>query len=139
MILKNINDTEKFAKELIDKLLPGDIICLVGDLSAGKTTLSKYIIKALGINDEVISPTFNYVKEYNIKNNDKIHKIYHFDVYRIKSTEELLEIGFYDYINDKNSIKIIEWADIIEDEIPKNAKWIYINIINENTREIIIK
>lgn len=94
MIFKNINDTEKFAKELTDKLLPGDIICLVGDLSAGKTTLSKYIIKAFGVNNEVVSPTFNYVKEYNIKNNKKFNRIYHFDVYRIKSTDELLEIGF---------------------------------------------
>lgn len=139
MILKNINDTEKFANEFAKKTKTGDIICLVGDLSAGKTTLTKFLISEFGVDEEVVSPTFNYVKEYKIKNKNKISKIYHFDVYRIKSTEELLEIGFYDYINDNNAVKIIEWADIIENEIPKNAKWVYINIINENEREIIVK
>lgn len=139
MILNSIEETQKFAKEFVKEISPGDIICLVGDLSAGKTTLSKFMISALGIKDEVLSPTFNYVKEYKLKSNSKFDKIYHFDIYRIKSVDELYEIGFYEYLYDEKSIKIIEWADIIEDEIPKTAKWIYISILNDNAREVKIK
>ena len=136
MILNNESDTIKFAKEYSNKIKSGDIICLVGDLGAGKTTFAKHFLYTLGVKDDIVSPTFNYVKEYNIEN-DNINKIYHFDVYRIKSNEQLQEIGFYDYIYDKNAISLIEWADNIIDEIPENAKWLKIRIIDENKREII--
>ena len=136
MILNNESDTIKFAKEYSNKIKSGEIICLVGDLGAGKTTFAKHFLSTLGVKDDIVSPTFNYVKEYNIEN-DSINKIYHFDVYRIKSNEQLQEIGFYDYIYDKNAISLIEWADNIIDEIPENAKWLKIRIIDENKREII--
>ena len=88
-----------FAKELKD----GDIVALYGDLGAGKTVFTKGIAKGLGIEDDVVSPTFTLLKEYY---GDK--KLYHFDLYRIEDEEELEHIGFYDYLG-RDGICVIEW------------------------------
>lgn len=88
-----------FAKELKD----GDIVALYGDLGAGKTVFTKGIAKGLGIEDDVVSPTFTLLKEYY---GDK--KLYHFDLYRIEDEEELEHIGFYDYLG-RDGVCVIEW------------------------------
>lgn len=116
LIIKNENDTKLFAEALTPQLKPGDIIALVGDLGTGKTTLTQYIARCLGITEDITSPTFNIVKEYK---SGKI-PLYHFDVYRIKSLEDLFEIGYEEYFYD-NGISIIEWADLIYEAIPENA------------------
>ncbi|MDD6920382.1 MAG: tRNA (adenosine(37)-N6)-threonylcarbamoyltransferase complex ATPase subunit type 1 TsaE [Eubacteriales bacterium] len=116
LIIKNENDTKLFAEALTPQLKPGDIIALVGDLGTGKTTLTQYIARCLGITEDITSPTFNIVKEYK---SGKI-PLYHFDVYRIKSLEDLFEIGYEEYFYG-NGISIIEWADLIYEAIPENA------------------
>lgn len=116
LVIKNENDTKLFAKALAPQLKPGDIIALIGDLGTGKTTLTQYIAYYLGINENITSPTFNIVKEYE---NGKI-PLYHFDVYRIKSLEDLFEIGYEEYFYG-NGISIIEWADLIYEAIPEDA------------------
>ena len=97
------------------------IILLNGDLGSGKTTLAKQLIKALGVKDAVTSPTFNIVSEYRSENNGLI---YHFDLYRIKQTEELYEIGFEEYL-ESGHICIIEWPEIAE---PFLTSSVYTNV-----------
>lgn len=121
-ILKNEAETIEFGKQLGMILNPTDIICLVGDLGAGKTCLSKSIAKSYGISEDITSPTFNIVNEY--EENQK--KLFHFDVYRLSDAEELYYIGFENYISG-DGLCIIEWADIVREVIPKDAIWVYIN------------
>lgn len=132
--ISNIQDMRSFAYDIAKNTKAGDIISLTGDLGAGKTIFTKYFAEGLGVIDQVTSPTFNIFKTYKGKN----FIIYHFDVYRIKDISELTDIGFYEYINDDRSVKIIEWADLIKEEVP-DAIWIDIKIIDNNEREIIIK
>ena len=98
----------------------GDIVCLDGDLGAGKTALTKGIAKGLGIKVHVTSPTFTIVNEYSAS-----IPLYHFDVYRISDCEEMFEIGFEEYI-EGNGIVVIEWSNSIKDILP--ADRIQINI-----------
>ena len=133
VICKNENETKKLAKKISDIISKGDILCLDGDLGAGKTTFTKYLCKNLGIDGYVNSPSYTLVNEYNGKVD-----IYHFDVYRIFSIEELYEIGFEEYISS-DKIIIIEWAKKIKDIIPKEAVWIDISLgkeINERVFKI---
>lgn len=132
--IDNEVDMRKFAIYIASNIKNGDIIALTGDLGAGKTYFTKCFMKELGVVDDVTSPTFNIIKTYKSKK----FIINHFDVYRIKDVSELVDIGFYEYINDPKNIKIIEWANLIKEEIPE-AIWIDIKIIDKNKREIIYK
>lgn len=118
--LENENDTKKFAEELAETLSPGDVIALIGDLGTGKTTLTKYLAKALGVTETVTSPTFNIVKEYR---SGRL-PLFHFDVYRIEDPDEMYEIGFEEYLY-AGGVCVIEWADRIEELLPEDAKIIY--------------
>ena len=139
MIINNINDTKSFAEDLAKNTKAGTTYGLIGNLAAGKTTFTKYFINYFIKNIEVISPTFNIVKTYNIDNSN-IKYINHFDVYRLKNDDELIEIGFYDYISDQYSINIVEWADMIKDKLPDNTIFIEFKYYNKdiNKREILI-
>lgn len=109
-------DTRLLGLRLAEAAEPGDIIALVGDLGTGKTALTKYIAEGLGIKEEVISPTFTIVKEYR---SGRL-PLFHFDVYRLSSGEELLDIGAEDYLED-SGLSVIEWADIVADVLPEDA------------------
>lgn len=103
-----LNDLENVAKQLINNVKTKTLL-FYGDMGVGKTTLIKTIVKVLGSNDEVSSPTFSIVNEYELNNN----KIYHFDLYRINDLEEAYNFGIEDYIDSKNW-KLIEWPEKIE-------------------------
>lgn len=114
------DDTKAVAESLAKRSKPKDIFCLNGDLGAGKTFFVKSFAHALGITDNISSPTFTIINEYHGK---KIN-LYHFDTYRISSLEELEYTNCQDYFYG-NGICLIEWADIIKDIIPKSATQIY--------------
>ena len=107
-ISKTIADTKAIAKSISCYIKPGDIILLNGDLGAGKTTLTKYLCDNWQVGDVVCSPSFTIIKEYTGKD----FKIYHADLYRLTSEDELIEIGFEEILNDQSSVKIIEWPTI---------------------------
>ena len=119
--IKNEHDTEESGMKLASSLEPGDIVALIGDLGTGKTTLTKYIAKGLGVTENIDSPTFNIVKEHK----SGIIPLFHFDVYRLSSGDELLDIGADEYFYS-DGVCIIEWADIVADVVPEKAKVILI-------------
>ena len=106
-----------------------------GDMGVGKTTLIKELIKQLGVDEHVSSPTFSLVNEY--LSSDKKH-IYHFDFYRIKDQEEAYDIGIEDYFDSPNWC-FIEWPDNIKDLLPLEHVEIHLDNTNNNTRLISIK
>ncbi|HBB28274.1 MAG TPA: tRNA (adenosine(37)-N6)-threonylcarbamoyltransferase complex ATPase subunit type 1 TsaE [Clostridiales bacterium] len=128
MIIKasNLQDTDKIGKIIGESLKSGTVICLEGDLGAGKTTLTQSIAKGLEIHDYVTSPTFTIIKEYNGRLN-----LYHMDAYRLDSEDEMYDLGYDEYINS-DGVCIIEWASKIKGLIPKSAINITININYEN-------
>ena len=129
--LENENVTKEIGYRLGKLLTPESVICLLGDLGAGKTTITQSIAKALEVDDYITSPTFTIVNEYEGK-----MPLYHFDVYRIGSSEEMYDIGYEDYING-NGVCIIEWANLIEDILPEEYLKIELNY-KDMSREMIL-
>lgn len=122
--------------ETIGKLCqPGDIFCLEGEVGAGKTHLTKGIAKGLGITDYITSPTFTIVNEYE---SGRL-KLNHFDVYRVNDPDEIYAIGFDEYIFS-SAVSVIEWAEYIEELIPKESVYITISKVaeEEDSRDIAI-
>ena len=109
-------DTRMLGLEIADALEPGDVVALIGDLGTGKTALTKYIAEGLGVKEEISSPTFTIIKEYK---SGRI-PLYHFDVYRLGSGEELLDIGAEDMLEGDGAC-VIEWADIVADVLPEDS------------------
>jgi len=130
-ISHSLKDTEKFAKKFAEKLENGNVVLLYGDLGAGKTTLCKSIIKALGYNGVVTSPTFTILNEYQ----GKILSIHHFDMYRLESIDEAVEIGADEILKSGQGICLIEWPEKLAGILSKDAIKIYIESIDENTRK----
>jgi tRNA threonylcarbamoyladenosine biosynthesis protein TsaE len=129
-------ETVQIAKKVADHLSKGSIVCLDGDLGAGKTIFAKGLIKALGVIDLVTSPTFTIVNEYRGR-----FPVYHFDVYRIDNPYEMYDIGFDEYIFGEG-ISVIEWGSKIKEILPDK----YVEIILEkdlsigtNYRKLIIE
>ncbi|MDY5436401.1 tRNA (adenosine(37)-N6)-threonylcarbamoyltransferase complex ATPase subunit type 1 TsaE [Peptostreptococcus porci] len=122
IFLENEESTKKIGEIIGEKLFNGAILCLNGDLGAGKTTLTKSIAKALRIDEDITSPTFTIVNEYT----EGSIPLYHFDVYRIVEADEMYDIGFDEYINS-DGICIIEWSSIIRDILPKERLEINLN------------
>ncbi len=128
---KNVEDTLLLAQNIESEKFPGMVICLNGDLGSGKTVFVKGFARAIGIEDNITSPTFTIVKEYM---NGEI-PLYHMDVYRIDENEDF---GVEDYFN-KDGVCIIEWSELIEDRLPQERLDITFKIIDENTRRLVFK
>ncbi len=128
-------DTEKIAAEFARTLRPNDVVAMYGDLGAGKTAFAKGVARALGVTAYVTSPTFTIVNEY--KGN---MPFYHFDAYRIGSSEEMYDIGFEDYIY-AGGVSLIEWSELIEDILPDKRYRVTIekSQTDDNTRTITIE
>ena len=126
-------ETMNLAKNIGDITKPGDIICLRGELGAGKTHFVKGFVTAFGISPETVSsPTFSIIQEYSGS-----IPVYHFDFYRLESAQEALEIGAEEYFYG-DGVSIIEWPERIESLLPDGIKEIQISSINKTTRKITI-
>lgn len=132
-ILANIEQTYEFGYSLGKLLIAGDVICLNGNLGAGKTTLSKSIAKGMGIDDYITSPTFTIINEYYSNLN-----LYHFDTYRLEENSDVFYLGFDEYFYG-NGVCIIEWAEKIKDALPEDYLELNIKSIDEFSREVEIK
>lgn len=129
---RNEIDTMELAENIESEKFPGMIICLDGELGSGKTVFVKGFAKSLGITENITSPTFNIVKEYESGE----MKLNHMDVYRIEDTDE--SIAFNDYFKG-DGVTIIEWAELIEDKLPDERLEIKFKVIDENTRVLVLK
>lgn len=123
--------TKKLGHLLAEQLCGGEIICLSGDLGAGKTTFTQGLLKGLKIKGPYTSPTFAIMKHYTHKENN----VYHIDAYRV-SAKDLSELGFKDFAGQKNSITIIEWPEKVKSLIPTSALWINFKWLSEKERKI---
>lgn len=120
-------DTMNFAKQIAAKLKRGDIVVLTGELGSGKTKFVEGFLSFFGLENEISSPTFTIVNEYDT--ND--FPIYHFDVYRLEDSSEFYEIGGEEYF--ENGLCLIEWGEIIKDAFPN--KYIHITFRKDNKNE----
>jgi tRNA threonylcarbamoyladenosine biosynthesis protein TsaE len=127
-------ESRQLARELASKLRPGDVLTFSGDLGAGKSFFCREIIKYLcGEQTSVISPTFNLLQTYEYQ----ACTIYHFDLYRLKSPDEIYELGIEEALS--GNICLIEWPEIIAPLLPKDAIHIEIETICNNKRQISVK
>jgi tRNA threonylcarbamoyladenosine biosynthesis protein TsaE len=124
IITNSPEETTKTAEEFARELLPGSVVCLYGDLGVGKTTFTAGFAKGLEITERILSPTFSIIREYTSET--KKIKLYHLDLYRLESIEEIKGIGIFDILDDKQSIIVIEWADKLQDLLPKHRIDIHI-------------
>ena len=125
------DDTMELAQNLESEKFPNMVICLEGDLGSGKTVFAKAFALALGVTENITSPTFTIIKEYY----GGEMPLFHMDVYRLNEVKQ--DIGIEEYFT-KKGVTIIEWSDLIEDILPKNRLDIRIKIIDENTRQFVI-
>ena len=130
------DETQAFAADMAKRLSAGDVLCLYGDLGAGKTAFVQGLAKGLGIDEPITSPTFTIVNEYEGR-----LPLYHFDVYRIADSDEMYEVGFDEYVYGEG-VSVIEWPQLIADILPERRFDIEIKKDlekGENYREITVR
>jgi tRNA threonylcarbamoyladenosine biosynthesis protein TsaE len=131
-VSRSEEDTLELAENIESEKFPGMVICLNGELGSGKTVFVKGFAKALGISDTVTSPTFNLVKEYTSGEMN----LYHMDVYRLEDGNR--EFGLNDYLN-QDAVVIIEWPEMIEDQLPEERLDVTFKVTGENTRTLVFE
>ncbi len=134
IITRSPEETISAAEKLGKLLKAGDMIAYKGGLGAGKTTFTRGLAIGLGLGDNVTSPTFALVNEYRGAD----MTLYHFDMYRISSEDDLESTGFYDYPFE-DCVAAVEWSENIADFLPKHTIFITLNRLSELEREIIIE
>lgn len=140
IITKIEKETFELAKKMSSKLQGGEIIALNGELGAGKTIFTKGLADGLGVKKTITSPTFVIMKVYGgIRNQESgqagIRQLVHIDAYRLQSGADLEAIGALDYFERKDTVTVVEWAERIENILPKKVK--SINITIDNNKRII--
>ena len=133
IITRDEDETYKLGVLIGSIIIPGTVFSLNGDLGTGKTHFTKGLAEGLEVKDYITSPSFTILNEYEGR-----LKLHHFDVYRIEDISEMYEIGFEDYI-DGDGVCVIEWGDMVKDLLPKDTVNIKINMVDNNTREILIE
>jgi tRNA threonylcarbamoyladenosine biosynthesis protein TsaE len=128
IVTKSAEETARVGEEYAKTLRAGDVVLLDGEMGAGKTAFTKGVAKGLSIQEEVTSPTYAYMNDYD-------GVLFHFDCYRIESVEQAERLGFSDYF-DMGGICLIEWSQNIEELLPNGCKRVQITKLGENEREI---
>ncbi len=130
--IKGLEDYPQAAREFIGQMQGARIFAFYGKMGSGKTTLIKSICEELGVEDSINSPTFAIVNEYE----DREHRtIFHFDFYRIKSLEEVYNMGYEEYVYS-DAICFMEWPELIEELLPEETTKVYIEENGQGEREV---
>ena len=127
-------ETEALGARLAERLQPGDVIAFRGDLGAGKTALTRGIAAGLGISDRVTSPTYTIVNEYP---SGRL-PLFHFDMYRLSSADELFDIGWEDYLR-RNAVLAVEWSENVEDAFDGSETRIRFEKLSDTERRITVE
>ncbi|MCW1913397.1 tRNA (adenosine(37)-N6)-threonylcarbamoyltransferase complex ATPase subunit type 1 TsaE [Luteolibacter sp. GHJ8] len=130
-IVRDEAEMEALGTELAAGLAAGSVLALVGGLGAGKTRLVKGLARAMGFPGEVTSPTFSLVHEYR---GGRV-PVFHFDLYRLKDDQELLGIGWDEFL-DEPGVVIAEWADLFPDLLPARTIWLRFEVLAEGGRRV---
>ena len=131
MITKSAAETRALGEKLAERLQPGDVLLLEGDLGAGKSELTRGIAKGLGVTETVTSPSFTILNVYESGR----FPLYHFDWYRLESSEELYELGMDEYLGGDGAA-VVEWPGRCPDAVPEGAVRIRMTAAGENERLI---
>ncbi len=132
-ISHSVNETEEFAAQLAQALRPGDVLAFRGGMGAGKTAFIRGLARGLEAAGEVSSPTFALVHEHNGK-----IPLFHFDLYRITSLEDLYSTGYFDYL-DRSGILAVEWSEQIEGILDEKTILITLETLGETSRKITVE
>ena len=130
-LCNGLEDTQKAAREIAGMLKGRETIAYFGNLGAGKTTFTRFLCEALGVEEEVTSPTFAMVHEYH----SGAFPVYHFDMYRVEGPESLFSTGYYDYLG--TGLMLIEWSEHMESELPADAWRLTLNYGEEEGQRIL--
>ena len=128
------DETQALGQKLASRLAPGDVIAYFGDLGAGKTAFTRGLAQGLGITDPVTSPTYTIVNEYL---SGRI-PLFHFDMYRLSSSDELFDIGWEDYLS-RGGVCAVEWSEKVEDAFFGDEIVLRIEKLGDSERKIIIE
>ncbi len=134
-IIKTEQDLINYGENLAKTLAPGATVELLGDVGAGKTTLTKGIAKGLKIPEEITSPSFVISKRYQYRTNNKDQALVHYDFYRL-SDPGIMADDLAENLADKNTITVIEWANTVANLLPENRTKITITLNDDNTRTV---
>ncbi|MEO9872688.1 tRNA (adenosine(37)-N6)-threonylcarbamoyltransferase complex ATPase subunit type 1 TsaE [Ekhidna sp.] len=134
MTIPNYNEDElqEVARKLVSNFGDIKVWCFYAEMGTGKTTLTKKICKEIGVEDEMSSPTFSIINEYQT---NKGKDVYHFDFYRLKDLKEAVDVGVEDYLFSGNFC-LLEWPQIIEPLLPDEYLQINIKLVGDNTRSL---
>ena len=133
IITKSEKETQEAGEKLVQTLAPGSVVAMYGDLGAGKTAFVRGMTRGLGINFPVSSPTFNVVNEYPGK-----VTLFHFDMYRLGSADELFDIGWDDYL-ERGGICAVEWSENVEEAFEPGTVKVTITKLGDSEREITVE
>lgn len=132
-------ETEKLAKTIAEEVKPGMVLALFGDLGSGKTTFTAFLVRALGFDSRVQSPTFVIHRRYKKPLGNPIDTIHHVDLYRLTSKKEVLDIGLPEMLRGSHSLVLIEWPELAMDFLPQDVVKLHFTTIDETTRRIIVE
>lgn len=139
LIIKE-TDLDQVAEKILEKVdkvksKKAKVIALYGDLGAGKTTLTKQILKILSPKSTTKSPTFIIMRRFDVKYK-KINTLIHIDAYRLKNEEELLKLGFKEILMNPQALIILEWPEIVSKILPRNTVHVFLKHIGKEEREV---
>ncbi|MCP4515441.1 MAG: tRNA (adenosine(37)-N6)-threonylcarbamoyltransferase complex ATPase subunit type 1 TsaE, partial [Delftia sp.] len=127
--------THRLGVRLGELLRAGDLVCLEGELGAGKTCLAQGIGRGCGVVEPLISPTFTLIHEYQRPQDDLL---YHVDLYRISGAQEALGLGLGDYVDDESAIMLIEWPERAKELFPQEKLWIVLRHVGVHKRILLL-
>ena len=134
-LVYSLSEIDKVVSLLKEIVATNNIVAISGSLGAGKTTLITRLLKSLGVQGPITSPTFSYVNTYRTEDGKTIH---HFDLYRVGSAQEFIDSGFDEYLHEQDALVLIEWPEVIKPLLPKETVQIELDYETIGQRKMVL-